>query len=109
MPFCRRISASFHCGSPAIITGCVGSIGAVALSAPRNVAAPEDGRINGHEEMSNVRADGLLGVLRIGDERRARQAGREDIHHHCKAVALVAGILRRAAERGQESALLLGH
>jgi hypothetical protein len=59
--------------------------------------------------MSNVRADGLLGVLRIGDERRARQAGREDIHHHRKTEALVARVLRRAAERGQEPALLFGH
>jgi len=52
--------------------------------------APEDGGINGHEEMPDVHADGLLGVLGIGDECCARQAGREDIHHHRKAVALVA-------------------
>src|SRR5262249_41429641 len=49
---------------------------------------PKDGWVNSQEEMPNVHADGFLGVFGICDERCARQAGPENIHHYREAVTL---------------------
>src|SRR5262249_54283587 len=114
----RRVSASFHCGSPATITGCVGSTGRVPLSAARNVAtsaskSPAPRKIAGSMAMKKWPMSMPTGffvwsgsVMSVAPD---RQDARVDVHHHCKAVAFVARILGRAAERSQEAALLPGH
>ena len=66
----------------------------------------EQAGVDRDKAVADIHALRLLRVHRVGDQRRSRQARAEDIDHHRQPVALVARILRRAAERGQEAALL---
>ena len=44
-------------------------------------------------------------VISVAPDRHERQ----DVHHHCQPIPLVAGILRRPAQRRQKTALFLCH
>ena len=70
------------------------------------LALAEQARIDRDEAMADAVALPLLCAHRIGNQARPRQARAEDVDHHRQPVTLVAGVLRRTAERGQEPAFL---
>jgi hypothetical protein len=69
-------------------------------------AVAKQARIDRDKAMADVVPLRFLGVHRVGDQRRAREAGAEDVDHHRQPITLVAGVLGRTAERGQEPAFL---
>src|SRR5437867_8942753 len=70
---------------------------------PELVERPERGRIEGHEEVSNIRF--LLVRVDLQSRRRSAQHAAEDVDHEREAISLVtAELLAFAAERQQASA-----